>query len=128
MDNSVLARGLVMNKYGRYNWVYGHYEYDDETEKSYISGHNPDDTGYEFEVIPFTIGSRVFATDVNGKEIFDGDVCRYGHALFYVCPEMHADITMIKLIKSGKTEVIGNVFEDDNLRKLLGATDFWSDF
>lgn len=126
MDNSVFARGLVMNKYGRYNWVYGKHVYDDETETSFISGHNADGTFYEFEVVPFTIGCNLNITDVNGKEIFEGDVCRCDNIIFLAYKQM--DEMLAGMLLGGEAEIIGNIHDDDNLRKLLGAPDFWSDF
>ena len=79
------------------------------------------DIGYEYEVIPETVGQFTGLTDKNGKRIFEGDIVKVG--VYYYCgcyPHTETRVLEVKIPdfycwqKDGM-EVIGNIHDNPEL-------------
>lgn len=131
-------------------WIYGYHFYDDFYKKAYITiGNHCMQLNHEapnkrlltaFEVALETVGESINYTDVNGKEIFDGDICivtlvdPFGSDKQYVCKvefkyacayfqvinaDKMNDIWLISVTNIGDiesdVEVIGNIYDNPEI-------------
>ena len=128
----ILFKGKRVRGDGK--WIYGYYWFIEEhfldsvlNNKHFIKSIN---NGIDYEVIPETVGQFTGLYDINGKEIFEGDIVKeldYGHYTYQVewkdtsCgfePFSDSEENCHHCdggLDSRRCEVIGNIYDNPEL-------------
>ena len=113
------------------DWIYGCYFWSELSGKHYIMGVSKDYGYTNIEVIPETVGQYTGLKDKNGKEIFEGDICKSiygisrviwsdGRSAFMMrfCDYPHEIIGFEEIQDS--IEIIGNIYDTPELLEAEG--------